>query len=118
MGRELEGALLGAGLRIGIVVARFNDLVTARLLEGTRAGLRRLGVVDVDVAWVPGAMEIPLVAQRLARSGRYQAVICLGAVIRGSTPHFDYLAGGVAHRLARVGPANPGPGIFWVVTTD
>jgi 6,7-dimethyl-8-ribityllumazine synthase len=118
MGRELGGELQGAGLRIGIVVARFNDLVTSRLLEGAQAGLRRLGVADVDVAWVPGAMEIPLVAQRLARSGQYQAVICLGAVIRGSTPHFDYVAGGVANGVARVALESGLPVIFGVLTTD
>lgn len=120
MGRELEGALSGTGLRVGVVVAKFNDLVTTRLLEGARAGLRRLGVddADVDVAWVPGSMEIPLVAQRLAGGGRYDAVICLGAVIRGSTPHFDYVAAGAATGIARASQQSGVPVIFGVLTTD
>src|SRR5438105_4010783 len=120
MGRELEGALTGAGLRVGLVVARFNDLVTARLLEGARAGLRRLGVddADVDVAWVPGSMEIPLVARRMAEGGRYDALICLGAVIRGSTPHFDYVAAGAAQGISRAALETGIPVIFGVLTTD
>ncbi len=120
MGRELEGELTGAGLRIGVVVAKFNDLVTTRLLDGARAGLRRLGVADddVDVAWVPGSMEIPLVAQKLASSGDYAAIICLGAVIRGSTAHFDYVAAGAANGIARVALDTGVPVIFGVLTTD
>jgi 6,7-dimethyl-8-ribityllumazine synthase len=120
MGRELEGGLDGAGLRVGIVVAKFNDLVTGRLLDGARAGLKRLGVRDDDVtvAWVPGAMEIPVVAQRMAHGGDYEAVICLGAVIRGSTPHFDYVAAGAATGIARVALETGRPVIFGVLTTD
>ena len=120
MGRELEGALSGAGLRVGIVVAKFNDLVTTRLLDGARAGLARLGVdaAAVDVAWVPGSMEIPLVARRMASGGRYDAVICLGAVIRGSTPHFDYVAAGAAQGIARAALDSGVPVIFGVLTTD
>ncbi len=120
MGRELEGELSGAGLRVGIVAAKFNDLVTRPLYEGARAGLRRLGVRDddVDVAWVPGSMEIPLIAQRMAASGTYAAVICLGAVIRGSTPHFDYVAANTASGISRVALETGVPVIFGVLTTD
>jgi 6,7-dimethyl-8-ribityllumazine synthase len=120
MGRELEGELNGAGLRIAVVVARFNDLVTGRLLEGARSGLRRLGTrdEDVDVAWVPGAMELPLIAQRMAQSGEYAAVICLGAVIRGSTSHFDYVCSGATQGIVRAALETGVPVIFGVLTTD
>src|SRR6478672_10902600 len=120
MGRTFEGELNGRGLRFAIVVARFNELITSQLLGGARDGLRRHGVADddVDVAWTPGALEIPVVAMRLARSGRYDAVICLGAVIRGATAHFDYVAAGVAQGVARVGLETGIPAIFGVLTTD
>ena len=120
MGQELEGELVGHGLRFAIVVARFNELVTRRLLEGARHGLARHGVAaeDVDVAWVPGSFEIPLAAQRLATSGRYAAVICLGAVIRGATSHFEHVASGVSSGVARVALETGVPTIFGVLTTD
>ena len=120
MGQELEGELVGHGLRFAIVVARFNELVTRRLLEGARHGLARHGVAaeDVDVAWVPGSFEIPLAAQCLARGGHYAAVICLGAVIRGETGHYDHVAGGVAAGIARVTLDSGVPTIFGVLTTD
>ncbi|MBI4493915.1 MAG: 6,7-dimethyl-8-ribityllumazine synthase [Chloroflexi bacterium] len=120
MGTVYEGHLAGAGLRFGIVVARFNDAITSRLLAGAEDCLKRHGVAqaDVDVAWVPGSLEIPLAAQRMARSGRYAAVICLGAVIRGATFHFDLVATGVAQGVARVGLETGVPTIFGVLTTD
>ncbi|MBA2446520.1 MAG: 6,7-dimethyl-8-ribityllumazine synthase [Chloroflexi bacterium] len=120
MGRELEGRLVGAGLRVAIVVSRFNELVTRQLLDGARRGLERHGVSPdgVDVAWVPGAFEIPLVAQRMAASGAYGAVICLGAVIRGATSHFEHVAGGVSSGVARVALDTGVPTIFGVLTTD
>src|SRR5437763_388160 len=96
MTRVLEGDFAGAGLRVGVVIARFNENVTRLLLDGALDGLRRHQVADGDVtlAWVPGAFEIPLIAQRLAGSGHYDAIICLGAVIRGATPHFDVVVSG------------------------
>jgi 6,7-dimethyl-8-ribityllumazine synthase len=118
--RTFEGDLLGQGRRFAIVIARFNEAIGRRLLDGARDGLRRHGVADEDVAvaWVPGAFEIPLVAQRLAATGRYDAVLCLGAVIRGATPHFDYVAGNVAAGVAAVGRETGVPAIFGVLTTD
>jgi 6,7-dimethyl-8-ribityllumazine synthase len=118
--RTFEGTLGGAGLRIGIVVARFNDFISERLLNGALDTLRRHGVDDeaVDIAWVPGCFEIPLLAKRMAASGRYDALICLGAVIRGSTPHFDYVAGSAASGVARVGMETGVPASFGILTTD
>jgi len=119
-GRVFEGFLQGEGLRFGIVVSRFNEFIGSKLLSGAKDCLTRHGVAvgDVDVAWVPGALEIPLIAQRLAASKRYDAVICLGAVIRGSTPHFDYVAGEVAKGVARVQLDSGIPVIFGVLTTE
>lgn len=116
----LEGKLDGAGLRVGIAIARFNQLITNQLLAGALDSLRRCGVADkdVDVAWVPGSMELPVTAQRLAKSKRYDAVICLGAVIRGETPHFDYVAGEAAKGIARVSLDTGIPVIFGVLTTE
>ena len=113
-----------AGLRIAVVVARFNDLVTGKLLSGCLDCLSRHGVdtsdasAQLDVAWVPGSFEIPLVAQRLAASGRYQVVITLGAVIRGDTPHFDVVVAEVSKGVAAVARATGVPVIFGVLTTD
>ena len=113
-----------ASLRIGVVVARFNDLVTSRLLSGCLDCLSRHGVDvspdsgQLDVAWVPGSFEIPLVAQRLARSGRYQVLITLGAVIRGDTPHFDVVVAEVSKGVASVARDSGVPVIFGVLTTD
>jgi len=120
VGQEFTGNLSGGGLRIGIVAGRFNSFVTERLLSGCMDGLVRHGVDagNVDVAWVPGAFEIPLVAQRMARSGRYDAVICLGAVIRGETPHFEYVSGQAASGAARAGLDADLPVIFGVLTTE
>ncbi len=112
--------MTGAGLRIGIVVSRFNETISERLLTGALDGLRRHDVADdaVDVAWVPGAFELPMVAKRMAGSSRYDAVVCLGAVIRGSTPHFDYVAGQTAAGIARVSFESGLPVIFGVLTTE
>lgn len=116
----LEGNLRGEGLRIAIVVGRFNDFVTKRLLEGAVGTLERHGVVgdDVDVAWVPGAVEIPLLAARFAATGRYDAVVTLGAVIRGATSHYDQVCGMVASGVARAAADSGVPVVFGVVTTD
>ncbi|GIX07905.1 MAG: 6,7-dimethyl-8-ribityllumazine synthase [Candidatus Poribacteria bacterium] len=115
-----EGTLVGTGLRIGIVVARFNEFITSKLLGGALDGLTRHGVQesDIDVYWVPGAFEIPLVAGRVARSGRYDAVICIAAIIRGGTPHFEYVAGESAKGIARVAQETGVPTIYGVLTTD
>ncbi len=120
MGQVYEGALIGQGLRFALVVARFNEFITNRLLAGAQDALRRHGVAeeDVDVVWVPGSFEIPLAAKRLAESGRYDAVICLGAVIRGATPHFDYVAGEVAKGVATAALSTGVPVLFGVLTTD
>lgn len=120
MGRTFEGGLTGTGLRFGIVVSRFNEFITTRLLAGAMDALRRHGVAeaDIDVAWVPGSFEIPLVAQRMAITGRYNAVICLGAVIRGATAHFDYVATGAATGVARAALDTGVPVIFGILTTD
>jgi 6,7-dimethyl-8-ribityllumazine synthase len=115
-----EGTVDGAGVRVGIVVARFNELITRNLLDGARDALRRAGVADDDVtvAWVPGSFEIPLVAKTMACSGRYDAVVCLGAVIRGATAHFDHVAGQAASGVARAGLDTGVPVIFGILTTD
>ena len=115
-----EGRLWGQGLSIAIVVARFNELVTRPLLSGAQDGLARHGVEpeDVDVAWVPGSFEIPVTARMLAESGRYQAVICLGAVIRGETPHFDHVANQASSGIARVALDTGLPVIFGIITAD
>ncbi len=118
--RTFEGMLTGRGRRFGIVVSRFNQFIGARLLDGAVDGLLRHEVDRdaIDVAWVPGAFEIPLAASRLARSGNYDAVICLGAVIRGATPHFDYVAAEVSKGIASVGLETDVPVTFGVLTTD
>ena len=120
MTRTFSGRMDGTGLRVGLVVARFNEFVTQTLLDGARDTLRRYGVADgdIDVAWVPGSFEIPLVARRMAEGGRYDAVICLGAVIRGQTPHFEYVAATMASGIARAGYESGVPVIFGVLTTN
>ena len=115
---EYEGALDATGMRIAIVAGRFNDHITTPLLDGARATLSKAGLDDVPVHWVPGAFEIPLVAQRLATTGACDAVICLGAVIRGDTPHFEYVAGECARGLMQVGLETGVPVVFGVLTTD
>ena len=118
MPRVFEGELSAQGLRLGIVVARFNETITQRLLEGAQDALRRHGAGDVDIAWVPGSFDIPLVARRLAETGYYQAIICLGAVIRGETPHFEYVSNVVSQGVARVALESGVPTIFGVITAD
>jgi 6,7-dimethyl-8-ribityllumazine synthase len=115
-----EGDLIGSGLKVGVVVSRFNELLSNRLLSGATDALARHGVDDgdVDVAWVPGSFEIPLVAKRLAESGRYDAVVALGVVIRGGTPHFDYVASEVSKGIARASVESGVPVTFGVVTAD
>jgi len=115
-----EGRLQGEGLAFGVVIARFNEFISGKLMTGALDCLHRHGVAPdkVDVAWVPGAFEIPLVAAKMAGSGRYDAVLCLGAVIRGSTPHFDYVAAEVSKGVAKVGLDTGVPVIFGVLTTD
>lgn len=119
-GTTFEGRLRGEGLSIAIVVSRFNDLITRQLLAGAQDSLRRHGVEAerVDVAWVPGSFEIPLTARKLAESGRYQAVVCLGAIIRGETPHFEYVATQVSSGIARVSLETGLPLIFGIITAD
>ncbi|NLG93017.1 MAG: 6,7-dimethyl-8-ribityllumazine synthase, partial [Clostridiales bacterium] len=102
--RVMEGQLLAEKLKFGIVVSRFNEFISSRLLSGALDTLKRHGAKeeDIEVAWVPGAFEIPLTAKKMAKSGKYDAVICLGAVIRGSTPHFDYVSNEVSKGIASV----------------
>ncbi len=118
--RMVEGKLDGAGLKMALIVSRFNSFITERLLEGALDCLRRHGVhePDLTVVRVPGAWEIPLTAKRLAHAGAYDAVICLGAVIRGSTPHFDYVAAEVSKGVAQVALESGVPVLFGVLTTD
>ncbi len=116
--REFEGALDATGMRIAIVAGRFNDHITAPLLDGALATLHKAGLDDVPVHWVPGAFEIPLIAQRLATSGAFDAVVCLGAVIRGDTPHFVYVAGECASGIMRVALDTGVPVVFGVLTVD
>jgi 6,7-dimethyl-8-ribityllumazine synthase len=118
--RDLSVPLDGSGLRIGIVAARFNDSIVVQMLDGTRTRLLALGVADEDIslAWVAGAFEIPLAARAMAASGDVDAVVCLGCVIRGETPHFDYVAGEAAAGIQRVGLDTGVPTVFGVLTTD
>ena len=120
MNRTFEGNLVGTGLKVGIVVGRFNEFITSKLLGGALDALKRHGVEEssVDVAWVPGAFEIPLIAQKLAKSGKYDAVITLGTVIRGSTPHFDYVCNEAAKGVSSTALNTGIPVIFGVLTTD
>ena len=116
----LEGKVVAEGMKVGIVVARFNEFITSKLLSGAIDGLVRHDVKedDVDVAWVPGAFEIPLVASKMAKSRKYDAVICLGAVIRGSTSHYDYVCNEVSKGIAAVSMENDIPVMFGVITTE
>ncbi|MBU9714776.1 6,7-dimethyl-8-ribityllumazine synthase [Evansella tamaricis] len=120
MGKVFEGNLIGTGLRVGIVVGRFNEFITSKLLGGAEDALKRHGVEadDVDVAWVPGAYEIPLIAKKMVDSGKYDAIITLGTVIRGSTPHFDYVCSEVSKGVASLALSSGKPVIFGVLTTD
>ena len=119
MPHEVEGSLQGQGLHIAVVASRFNQDVTARLLQGALDTLRNHGVADADVTvvWVPGSFEVPIVARKLATSGRYQAIVCLGAVVRKETAHFEYVAGEAARGIAAVGRETGVPTIFGILTT-
>ncbi len=120
MGKLYEGVLLGKGLKFALVVSRFNEFITGKLLEGAQDALLRHGVgeEDIEVAWVPGSFEIPLAAKKLAQTRKYDAVICLGAVIRGSTPHHEYIAAEVTKGIAKVSLDTDLPVVYGVITTD
>ena len=120
MNKHFEGMLLGKGLKFGLVVSRFNEFLTKKLLEGAQDALIRHGVSqeDIEVAWVPGAFEIPLIAQKLARTNKYDAVICLGTVIHGETPHFEYIATEVTKGIAKVSLDTGLPIAYGVITAD
>lgn len=120
MTKTYEGQLTAEGLKFGIVASRFNEFITNKLLAGAIDALKRHGAseADIAVAWVPGAFEIPMVAKKMAESGNYDAVICVGAVIRGSTPHFDYIAAEVSKGIAQIGMSTSVPAIFGVITTE
>jgi 6,7-dimethyl-8-ribityllumazine synthase len=117
---QFEGTFLGQGLKFGLVVARFNEFITQKLLTGAQDALERHGVNpdDIDIAWVPGSFEIPLVAKKLAATGRYNAIICLGAVIRGGTPHFEYVAAEVSKGIANIGLETGVPVMYGIITAD
>ena len=116
----IEGNLIAQGLKIGIAAARFNEFIVSKLVSGAEDGLQRHGVKgsDIDRAWVPGAYELPLAAKKMAKSGKYDAVICLGAVIRGATSHYDYVCNEVSKGIASVSLESEIPVMFGVVTTE
>ena len=118
--KTYEGNLVSRGIRVGIVAARFNEFITSRLVDGALDGLKRheTAEADIQIAWVPGAFEIPLIASKMAKSGKYDAVICLGAVIRGSTSHYDYVCSEVSKGIAAVSLETGVPVMFGVLTTD
>ena len=120
MVKTYEGQLKGDGIKVGIVVGRFNEFISSKLLDGALDGLKRHGVAeeDIELAWVPGSFEIPLTAQKMAASDKYDGIIALGAVIRGETPHFDYVSAEVSKGIAKVGLDEEKPVIFGVLTTD
>lgn len=115
-----EGNLIGNGLKFGIVVGRFNEFISSRLLGGAIDALKRHGVdeEDIEMSWVPGAFEMPLIAKKMATSGKYDGVICLGAVIRGATPHFEYVSSEVSKGIAQVSLDSDIPTIFGIITSD
>jgi len=120
MMKVYEGKLLSEGIKVGIVAARFNEFITSKLLGGAIDCLKRENVKeeDIEVAWVPGAFEIPLIASKMAKSKRYDAVICLGAVIRGATSHYDYVCAEVSKGIAQVSLSSEVPVMFGILTTD
>ena len=120
MSKQFEGMLQGKGLKFGVVVSRFNEFFTHKLLDGAKDALLRHGVneEDIEVAWTPGSFEMPLIAQKLAQSHKYDAVICLAAIIRGGTSHADYLAAEVTKGIAKVGLDSGLPVIYGIITTD
>ncbi|MDD4874202.1 MAG: 6,7-dimethyl-8-ribityllumazine synthase [Dehalococcoidales bacterium] len=120
MNNSFEGMLLGNGLKFGVIVSRFNEFISSKLLDGCKDALIRHGVNenDIDIAWAPGSFEIPLVALKLAKTNRYDAIICLGAIIRGGTPHFDYVASEYTKGVAKVSLDTQLPVINGVITAD
>ncbi len=120
MANNFEGKLVATDLKFGLIVSRFNDFITGRLLEGAMDSLSRHGAVaeNIDVAWVPGAMEVPVVAQRMAMTKKYNAIICLAAVIRGNTPHFDHVCNSITRGVSTISLQTGIPVIYGVVTTD
>ena len=120
MSKVFQGMLLGEGLKFGVVISRFNEFVTNKLLDGAQDALLRHGVSegDIDVAWVPGSFEIPLVAKKLAQTKKYNAIICLGAVIRGETPHHEYIATEVTKGIAKLGLEYELPISYGIITAD
>ncbi len=120
MSKNYQGMLSGKGLKFGIVISRFNEIITGRLLEGARDSLLRHGVSeqDIDIAWTPGSMEIPLAAKKMSETGKYNAVICLGCVIRGGTPHFEYVAAEVNRGISRLSLDSGMPVIQGIITAD
>jgi 6,7-dimethyl-8-ribityllumazine synthase len=120
MSKVYEGMLQGKGLKFAIVIARFNEFITGKLLDGAQDAMKRHGVndADIDVAWAPGSFEIPLVAKKLADTKKYDAIICLGAVIRGATPHFEYVANEVSKGIAKVGLDSGIPVAYGIITAD
>lgn len=120
MGKQFEAQLIGTGLKIGIVVGRFNEFIVNKLLDGSLDGLKRHGVdeADIDIAWVPGAFELPLVAKKLVDTGKYDAVITLGTVIRGATTHYDYVCNEAAKGIAKVSLDSGVPVVFGLLTTE
>jgi len=120
MSKRFEGMLLGKGLKFGLVISRFNEFISQKLLDGAQDALTRHGVndEDIDIAWTPGSFEVPLVALKLAQTKRYDAIICLGVVIRGGTPHFDYIATELSKGIARVALDTGLPVIHGVITAE
>lgn len=120
MSKNYQGVLAGKGLKFGIVISRFNEIITGRLIEGAKDSLLRHGVneQDIDTAWVPGSMEIPIAAKKLAETGKYNAIICLGCVIRGGTPHFEYVASEVNRGISRIALDTGVPVIQGIITSD
>ena len=120
MSKNYQGMLSGKGLKFGIVISRFNEIITGRLLEGARDSLFRHGVneQDVDIAWTPGSMEVPLAAKKMSETGKYNAIICLGCVIRGGTPHFEYVAAEVNRGISRLSLDSGIPVIQGIITAD
>ena len=115
-----EGKLIGEGIKVGIVIGRFNEFISSKLLDGAIDGLKRHGVEEenINIVWVPGSFEIPVTAKKMAGSDKYDGVICLGAVIRGETPHFEYVSSEAAKGVAQAGLETEKPVIFGVLTTD
>jgi len=120
MAKHYEGILIGKGLKFAVVVSRFNELITTKLLEGARDALLRHGVAesDIDIVWTPGCLEIPLISKKLAQSDEYDAIVCLGAVIRGGTPHSEYVASEVNRGIGRVSLDTGLPVIQGIITAD